>query len=254
MRHQWQLFVCALQFLTRLPTPTLKEFEQDWIARSAPYYPLVGCIVGLMSGIIFVIAHHFWSGFVSAALAIGGGILITGGFHEDGLADTADGLGGGLDRARRLAIMKDSRIGSYGTLAIGCMLSIKLVTLAAMPAWSGLFSLVIAHSMGRACAVCVMHLLPYARDPDSSKIKPVPLGVTRKETLIGLGFGLATLCLLSDDLTHAILALAFAASASLILARQSKKLIEGWTGDVLGAIEQGAELALLLGLSIRLGN
>jgi len=253
MRHQWHLFLCALQFLTRIPTPTLTAFEPDWIARSARFYPVVGGLVGTITGLVFLMSHHVWSGFVSAALAIAVGIIITGGFHEDGLGDTADGLGGGLNPEQRLEIMKDSRIGSFGTLAIWSVLSIKLMTLAALPAWSGMFALVIAHTMARACSVVVMHAFPYARDSGTSKIKPTPNGVTLNEALIGLGFGLLSLYAFSEDLIHALLAFLFAAISTFFLARLSKRLIGGWTGDVLGAIEQCAELAILLGLSMRLG-
>jgi adenosylcobinamide-GDP ribazoletransferase len=253
MRHQWHLFLCALQFLTRIPTPTLHSFEPDWIARSARFYPLVGCLVGAVTGLVFLISHQFWSGFVSAALAIGTGIVMTGGFHEDGLGDTADGLGGGQDPEKRLAIMKDSRIGSYGTLAIWSVLSIKLVALTAFPAWTGMLALIIAHTIARACSVAVMHTFSYARDPYSSKIKPTAKGVTRSEMLLALLTGLLTLLFLSDDLTHAFMAVLFAMLSTLILARLSQRLIGGWTGDVLGAIEQCAELAIMLGLSMKLG-
>jgi adenosylcobinamide-GDP ribazoletransferase len=252
MRYQWQLFLCALQFLTRIPTPTLSAFDPNWIARSARFYPLVGSLVGAMTGLVFFLSHQVWSGFVSAALAIALGILVTGGFHEDGLGDTADGLGGGLNPEQRMAIMKDSRIGSYGTLAIWSVLSVKLVSLAALPAWGGMLALIIAHSMARACSVVVMHTFSYARDPDTSKIKPIPNGVTANEMFFSLATGLVTLMLFCEDIPHAIMALLFASISTLVIARLSQRLIGGWTGDVLGAIEQCAEIAVLLGLSMRL--
>jgi len=253
MRHQWHLFLCALQFLTRIPTPTLHSFEPDWIARSARFYPLVGCLVGGVTGLVFFLTHQVWSGFVSAALAIATGIVMTGGFHEDGLGDTADGLGGGQNPEQRLTIMKDSRIGSYGTLAIWSVLSIKVLALAALPAWTGMLALIIAHTMARACSVVVMHTFSYARDPETSKIKPTPNGVTRSEMLLALLTGLLTVLILSEDLPHPFIAVVFAMLSSVILARLSQRLIGGWTGDVLGAIEQCAELAIMLGLSMKLG-
>ncbi|HBY44024.1 MAG TPA: adenosylcobinamide-GDP ribazoletransferase, partial [Brevundimonas sp.] len=107
-----RLFVCALQFLTRLPTPPLRDFQPEWIQQSARWFPLVGQVVGLIAAAILYGAAQVWSPWIAALLAVAAGVALTGGFHEDGLADTADGLGGGQTRARRLEIMKDSRLGS----------------------------------------------------------------------------------------------------------------------------------------------
>ncbi|MDA0744712.1 MAG: adenosylcobinamide-GDP ribazoletransferase, partial [Proteobacteria bacterium] len=147
-----RLFVCALQFLTRLPTPSLRDFQPEWIQQSARWFPLVGQVVGLIAAVILYGAAQVWSPWIAALLAVAAGVAMTGGFHEDGLADTADGLGGGQTRARRLEIMKDSRLGSYGALALGLTLALRVAALAMLVAvspWMAAAALVASHGLGR---------------------------------------------------------------------------------------------------------
>jgi len=243
--RQWRLLVCAAQFLTRLPTPRLKTFEPDWISRSARYFPFVGQLVGLLCSGVWLAAGRLWLGAPAAALAVGAGVLITGAFHEDGLADTADGLGGGQDSARRLAIMKDSRIGSYGALALGLSVALRILLLAGLPPWPGALALVVAHGGARSAAVMVMACLPYAGDPEAAKIKPAPQGVRWPEAAFALASGAwPVLCL---GAPRAALAIVLATVATVSMALMSRRLIGGVTGDVLGAVEQLAEVSLLLG-------
>ena len=96
MGREVSLFLCAVQFLTRIPVPELKGFQADWVSRSARYFPLVGQLVGAISAGVFWGTSLIWPAPVAAILALAAGVLITGAFHEDGLADTFDGLGGGL--------------------------------------------------------------------------------------------------------------------------------------------------------------
>ena len=126
IRQEGRLLLCAVQFLTRIPTPELRGFRSEWIQQSARYYSLVGQIVGSIAALTLLGATHIWGAAIGALLAVGAGIALTGGFHEDGLADTADGLGGGMTRARRLEIMKDSRLGTYGALALMLTLALRV--------------------------------------------------------------------------------------------------------------------------------
>jgi len=248
--RQWRLLVCAVQFLTRLPTPRLADFEPDWINRSARYFPVAGQLVGLLSAAVWLAAGRLWPGWPAAALAIGAGIIVTGGFHEDGLADTADGLGGGQDRARRLTIMKDSRIGSFGALALILALALRMGLLAGLSPLEGAVALFVAHSGARAAAVVVMAMLPYAGDPDAAKIKPVPRGVRGYEAVIAVGLGGWPLVLLGAP--NAALGVALAVASSTVMALWARRLIGGVTGDVLGAVEQLAEIALLMAAAARI--
>lgn len=245
MMRQWNLFLCAVQFLTRIPVPTLQNFEDDWITRSARYFPLVGHIIGGLCAMLLLAATHLWPGAIPVLLALTFGILLTGAFHEDGLADTADGLGGGRDKDQRLTIMKDSRIGTYGALALGLCLALKAAALIAVPPAIAALLLFVAHGTGRAVAVVAMHVLPYAGSREAAKSKPVAIGVTTKECVVSVMIGLWPLLLLPASQAIAAMAFGCILAACIILA--AHRLIGGYTGDVLGAVEQVFELGFLLG-------
>lgn len=246
-----RLFVCAVQFLTRLPTPRLKAWPEDAVTRSAVYYPIVGWIVGGLAALVLLAADRFWPPLVGAALSTVVAVAITGGFHEDGLADAADGLVGGSTRPRRLEIMKDSRIGSYGALALWSVLSLRTLALTALPPDKAGLALVLVHGAARAFPVAVM-TLPYAGDPARAKLG-ADIGERRVrpwQAALAVFLGFAAFALVPLPQACAALALAFAAAAGVGFA--GWKLVGGWTGDVLGAIEQVAEAALILGLAASL--
>lgn len=245
MMRQIKLFLCAVQFLTRIPVPRLADFEDSWITRSTRYFPLVGQIVGALCAAVLLLAGELWQGFVPLLLALVAGVLITGAFHEDGLADTADGLGGGRDAAHRLAIMKDSRIGTFGALALLLMLALKLGALALFTPGVAALLLLASHGAGRTAAVVVMAALPYAGDPAGSKIKPVPDGVRGGEVVIALLLGAWPLLLVPAPLVLG--GVLGGVLLALLMAFAARKLINGYTGDVLGAVEQLFELGFLLG-------
>lgn len=251
MPRQLKLFFCAVQFLTRLPAPSFADFQPDWITRAARYFPLVGILVGAVGAGVLLAAGQLWSGPLPALLAAASGVLVTGGFHEDGLADTADGLGGGQTPARRLEIMKDSRVGTYGVLALGLVLAIKVAALAALPLATAALALIAAHGAGRVAAVAVMVLGRHVSDRDDAKYKPAPDGVRPFELLVAAGLGLWPLALLGwPGLAGAAVGAALAAA----LALTARRLIGGHTGDVLGGIEQACELGVLLGVSASLAT
>jgi adenosylcobinamide-GDP ribazoletransferase len=240
----------AAQFLTRWPTPET-PFEADAIERSARYFPVIGQMVGVLCAAVWLAGGRLWPGLPAAALAVGAGAFATGALHEDGLADTADGLGGGRDRERRLAIMKDSRIGAYGALALILAIALRVVLLAGMKPWAGALALVVAHGGARAAAVIVMTALPYAGDPRAAKLQPVPAGVTWPEA--GLATALGAWPLIGLGAYRAMLAVGLATAAAAALALTARRLIGGVTGDVLGAVEQLAEIGLLMGASAAIG-
>lgn len=246
MIRELRLFLCAMQFLTRLPVPALKDFAPEWITASARYYPLVGQVVGALSGLMLVFAAKAWGGAVPAVLALATGILATGAFHEDGLADTADGLGGGRDKAARLAIMKDSRIGAYGALALVLAVALKTAALAQI---AMAMALVAGHGAARAAAVIAMAALPYAGDPEAAKYKPVPHGVGIGSVIVALLF--ASWPFVVFPMQQMIPAVACGAILALIMALAARRLIGGVTGDVLGAIEQMFEIGFFLGAVAR---
>lgn len=250
MARQVALFLVAVQFLTRVPVPTVKEFQPDWTARSARYFSLVGGLVGLVTAGMFLIASGVWSGPVPALLALTVGVLLTGAFHEDGLADTFDGLGGGQSRERRLEIMKDSRIGTFGMLGLGLTLALKAAALTQTPVWLGAVGLIAAHAGGRAAAVVAMRLLPYAGDRDQTKVKPTADGVSGGEALAAVLLAAAAWAPLGLGAPGAALAaLVVGGALAALMAAAAARLIGGWVGDTLGATEQMFEAGVLIALA-----
>ena len=242
--REWRHLVCAAQFLTRLPTPAGLAGAYG-IDRCAQYFPVIGQLVGVLCAAVWLAAGRLWPGLPAAAVAVAAGVLLTGALHEDGLADTADGLGGGRDREHRLAIMKDSRIGSYGALALILATTLRFVLLAGMRPWAGALALVVAHGGARAAAVVVMAALRYAGDPAAAKVQIVPGSVSWPEA--GLAVALGAWPLVGLGPARAALAAALAAAGTAGVALTARRLIGGVTGDVLGAVEQVAEIGLLMG-------
>jgi adenosylcobinamide-GDP ribazoletransferase len=246
LRRELIYFLVAVQVLTRLPVPRTQGFADRWMERGVKYFPLVGAVVGVFCAAILSATSLLWHGFLPALLTVAGGILITGGLHEDGFADFFDAMGGAT-REARLAIMKDSRIGTYGALALGGGIAAKVFALGGLPPMIGAAGLVAAHAGGRLAAVAVLSLLAYAGGLSAAKIKPLGRGVTRSDLAIAVAFGLVPLLLLPGR--FALIAAAAAGIACLIAARSARKLLGGYTGDVLGAVEQIYEITFLLALA-----
>lgn len=246
-----RLFFVALQFLTRLPV-RLDRFEPGWLNDCVRHFPLVGLVVGAIGAAVMVLAVQFWPPWIAAVLALVATVALTGGFHEDGLADTFDALGGAVPRDKALAIMKDSRIGSYGALALTLSLLLRaalLAVLAARPLVGAIAALLASHAFARAAAVGVMASLPYGGDIDHAKAKPLALAVAPRNAGIALAWcGLIALALGAWGVTAPRLALAIgaAALATLLMRQWLKRRLGGYTGDGLGAAEQIAEIAVLL--------
>lgn len=243
-RGQLERMICAVQFLTRLPTPRLTDPPADAVGRSACYFPIAGQLVGLICGLVLIAAAQFWSGWLPALLAVAAGVLITGALHEDGLADTADGLGGGSTPERRLAIMKDSAIGVFGVLALGLTLAAKIGALAALPPWHAAGALVVAHGLARAACVAVMAALPYAGAVAKAK-EGAPVRPSGPVFVIAAGLALWPLVFAPAWL----IALPIGALAAAVPALAARRLIGGRTGDILGAVEQMFELGFLLAVA-----
>lgn len=236
-------FFAAIQFLTRLPIPENSGFEPIWLERGVKYFPLVGAVVGSLCAAALLLGSSLWSGALPALLAVAAGILVTGGLHEDGFADFFDALGGNT-REMRLAIMKDSRLGTYGALALGIGLAIKVLALAALPLALAVPALIAAFAGGRFAAVAILVFLPYAGETSAAKIKPLGNGVTVAGRAIATGFGLFPLALL--PIPFGLTAYAGGFAASFLIAWRARRLLGGYTGDVLGAAVMSFEIAFLL--------
>lgn len=241
-------FLLALQFLTRLPVP-----DPGWtparFAASTRWHPAAGALIGALVGAVWWAAAALFPPLVAVLAATAFGLWLTGCFHEDGLADACDGLGGAVTRERALAIMKDSRIGTYGAAGLGMMLAGRVAVLVALaPVAPLLWVLVAGHAASRAASVHVIATLPYVRDHGTAK--PVADGIGRD----GLRFALLTggAALLPLALAAGPLAV-LAGLAGLVLGtwamrRVYARRLGGYTGDCLGATQQCAEIGFYLGL------
>jgi len=248
MREEWAIFLLAIQFLTRVPVPACAGFTPERLTAATRYYPLVGAMIGGFAALVYALALLAWPPMVAALLSIAATIALTGAFHEDGLADMLDGVGGGLTRERALEIMKDSRIGTYGAAGLIMALLLKAATLASMPVASVALALVAGHALSRFSAVMVIATSAYVRDHGTAK--PVAEGVNRASLWIAGGTSLACCVALAWGLgpMAALLGLLGLALGHLAMRRIFERKVGGYTGDCLGATQQGSELGLYLGL------
>jgi adenosylcobinamide-GDP ribazoletransferase len=244
-------FLNALRFMTIIPVPSSDAaIAPDWLSRCAKYFPVVGIGVGLASAVVLLLAGRVWSPVVASLLAVAASIAITGALHEDGLADTADGLGGGTSVEKRLAIMKDSRIGTYGTLALVFSLALRVTALADMPLWTAAVALIAAHGVARITPIFVMNALPYAGDTAAMKVSYDNAPVSphdRRFTLVVVLCALLPLAFTS--ILSVISGLLLGAALAAAVTYSASQRINGYTGDVLGAVEQMFEIGFLLGVA-----
>jgi adenosylcobinamide-GDP ribazoletransferase len=256
--HELRLAAIALQFLTRLPVPARVGFEPAWLHASARHFPLVGLVVGGIGVLAWWIAAQRWPPAVAAGLALSATVVLTGGFHEDGLADTFDGLGGAVSRERALQIMKDSRLGSYGALALVLVLGLKWQALASLGAAGvsrrAAAAWLMAHATSRAAAVGLLWRMPYAGDADHAKAKPMAQQVSADGAFIAFAWPvIAALAIVAVCGREVGVPLACAVAAAIVvalaMARWLRRRLGGYTGDTLGAAQQLTELAALLAWS-----
>jgi adenosylcobinamide-GDP ribazoletransferase len=260
MLHQLRLFLIALQFLTRVPVPAWVGWRADWMNDSARHFPAVGLVVGGFGALVLWAAAHLWPAPVAVVLSMIATVWLTGAFHEDGLADTCDGLGGAVSRARALEIMKDSRIGNYGAIGLLLVLALKasaLHALALRDLHVALLALPLAHAWSRAVPVALLVMLPYAGDAEHAKAKPMAQQVSAGTLAVALGWCAAALAaaLLLDWRPRDALVMALAAAAAApLMARWLHGRLGGYTGDTLGAAQQAAEVSALLALAASLAH
>ena len=245
--REWQAFWLAIGFLTRIPMVVRIDYSQRLMNQCSVYFPLVGLLLGML----------YWAGYLAFSLMAGPVVaiilviilhlFITGAFHEDGLADSIDALGGGYTVEKRLAIMKDSRIGTYGTVALVMALLLKVALLAeADHLW---LALLVAPAVSRLTPLLLMACLPYVTDQEKSKSKPVADGFSGHRLLTATTFVLLLTAALSFWLPL-LVAAAFTAVllVALVWGAYLRSQIGGYTGDTLGAAVVFSELALLLAL------
>ncbi len=251
MWHELRLFFIALQFLTRVPIPGWVGFQPAWLHQSARHFPAVGLCVGALAAAVLWGAAHFWSALIAVLLSMAATIWATGAFHEDGLADTCDGLGGAVTREKALAIMKDSRLGTYGAVGLLLVMALKAAALHALALRDlvvVLALLPLAHAWSRTATVVLLRLLPYGGDAEHAKAKPMAQQIDGHGLAIalmwaGIAGGAAAVFVNIAVLLWALLA---TVAVAWFMANWLQRRLGGYTGDALGATQQFSELALYL--------
>ncbi|MDM0119181.1 adenosylcobinamide-GDP ribazoletransferase [Variovorax arabinosiphilus] len=253
-------FLLALQFFTRIPvTGRLAQwvgYSPAMLRASAAHFPAVGWVVGAIGALALAGALSLWPPLVAAVLCTVVTVLVTGAFHEDGLADVADGLGGASTRERALEIMKDSRIGAFGAIAVVLALGLKVALLAAL-AGQGAFvacaALLAAHVLSRLAPLAVMRASPYVGG-EGGKSKPMADAVSGTAVVVAVLWSLpaAALLVVAGGIVNGAAAVVAGALVALFMVRLLRRRLGGFTGDGLGATQQLSELAIYLALAARL--
>lgn len=233
--------------LTRVPVPwtRLSDHPPD-LKRSLWAYPVIGAVVSGLGALAWLGALALSLPPLFAALfAVAVMVLVTGAFHEDGLADTADGFGGGLTRERKLEIMRDSRIGTYGTLAVVLSVLLRAAALAGLAGPQGVVALLVSGGVSRGAIVATLAVLPPARPDGIGR----SAGRPSTFTLAVVAATCAGLAALTGSLAAICLVAIAAAVVVVVLVVLSRRQIGGYSGDVLGAVQQLCELAVIVVLA-----
>lgn len=264
MKKEIRIFFTAMMFLTRLPVPQYTDHSQEYLEKSAKYFPLIGWLVAGISWLTYVVFSKYIGEDIAIIASIIAGILTTGAFHEDGFADCCDAFGGGWTKEKILTIMKDSRLGTFGVIGLISILSVKFLMLKEIPKFTpdlsapsvnvfanyGQFLLLLlaAHGASRLMGVYTIRFYDYVTDIDASKAKPI---TSRKPSAgllaVATIFALAPFALLDYRLLIAVIPMALTAWQANVY---FKKWIGGYTGDCLGAIQQITEIVFYLSVII----
>ena len=278
MRQFIRRYLLAIQFFTRIPvTGKLAEwvgYSPEMLRASAAHFPGVGVVIGGAAAAVFALGvlllpDTTFTPLVAAAFSTVATVWLTGGFHEDGLADVADGLGGSFDRDRALEIMKDSRVGAFGAMALVLALLCKVALLGLLgtvevvadgevspvfSAWHVCAALWLGHVISRGLPLVVIRLLPHVGDTATSKSKPLADQISTGGLVIACiwCFGAIALASITLNAINLIVGCILSTLAMLGLLRFFRRRLQGFTGDCLGTTQQVCEIAFYLGLAVSL--
>jgi adenosylcobinamide-GDP ribazoletransferase len=263
LRH----YLLAVQFFTRIPvTGRLAQwvgYSPAMLRASSAHFPGVGWLVAAVAvasygALLIGLGPGAMAPWVAAVFCTIATVLVTGGFHEDGLADVADGLGGSLDRERALDIMKDSRVGAFGAMALVMALLAKISLLAHLGTHglgAALAALVGAHVLSRFWPLCLIRSLTHVGDTARSKSKPLADQITWRALGAGILWCFMPLALVwyAHDALFLIASITASALSAAVMARWFARRLQGFTGDCLGATQQVSEIGFYLGAALALG-
>ncbi len=247
MKYERELFWTAVMFFTRLPVPSI-PFSEQHLNDATRYFPAVGWLVGGAAAVALLLAQEAFSYPCAVILSVVVTLLMTGAFHEDGLADCFDGLGGGWKREQVLSIMKDSRLGTYGTLALLAVVALKVSALLSLESGAAAVGLWAGHSLSRLAGLSPIFFLDYV-DQKGAKSKPLAQKMSTSSLLVAAVFGLLPLAWVCQAWVSLGAVAGMAGLGNLYL----KKRLGGFTGDCLGALQQLAEVTFYLSLSFSIG-
>ena len=245
--YEVNLFFLALGYFSRIPMPKQVVYSVENLNHASRYFTLVGWFLGFVVAGVYYLSLQIFSTNVSIWLCMLTSLFLTGAFHEDGLADTADGLGGGFTREKKLSIMKDSRIGTYGAAALLMALVGKFILLQEVSSlW---IVLPIAYALSRTLASSLLFTMNTASDPETEKVKPLARAQSRTDICILVGSCLPIAFLL--DMKTLFLLLTLLIILSYFFKYYFNRQLGGVTGDCLGATQQVTELSIYLLLIVQ---
>lgn len=253
MKEEIRIFFTALMFYTRIPCPKNIDHSPEYINKATRYFLLIGWIVGAISFVVLYLSLFLFDTNIAVLFSLIAGVLVTGAFHEDGLADVFDGFGGGWTKAKILEIMKDSRVGAYGVISLIFLFSVKYFSLhdllLKIEKTNYLLTVLLFisyHSLARFTAINIVFTSQYSGEDETSKAKPIAKEHSYKEIVGAYFFGLLPLLVLGFMNWKFIAVLLPLLLLYYFSKRYFNKWIDGYTGDCLGAVEQLAECVILL--------
>lgn len=251
LKNELKIFFTAVMFYTRIPCPAWVDHSDEYLNKATRYFPLIGWIVGLFSGIILYLTSLIFPFSIAVLISMLSSVVLTGAFHEDGFADVCDGFGGGWTKSKILDIMKDSRVGTYGVAGLLFILLLKffsILTLSEADIILACKTLFVAHTTSRFLAILLRLNLDYVRENEDSKAKPIAKQTSFKDYITAAVFGLVPLLVFESYFI--LLALIPMSVAIVYLRNYYKKWIGGYTGDCLGAAQQVCETVFYLSVLV----
>lgn len=244
MKNELKIFFTALMFYSRIPVPKSTGYSAKNLNKATRYFPFVGAIVGGIGALVFMGTSYFFSSYLAIIASLASMILLTGAFHEDALADFCDGFGGGYGKEKILRIMKDSQIGTYGAVGLIFLFLSKVVLLAEFEASHIPVVLISAHILSRLNPVLMIFTSEYVSEDRNSKSKPIGEKHSGWTLVIATLIGLSPLVLIQPMLIPVILVLL--ALILIYFRYYVHKKVGGYTGDILGALQQFSELGFYI--------
>lgn len=244
MKQQINLILTAVMFYTRIPVPHSLEFSNERLNRATRYLTLIGLLVGGIGAAVFYGLNFLLPSGLAIFLSMLTTIFVTGAFHEDGFADFCDGFGGGYTREKILTIMKDSRIGTYGSIGLIGILGTKFLALQAIPVLLVPLTLLAGHAFSRLMPVLIIFTSWYSREDELSKTKPIGKRGKTSDLIIAILLGLLPVAFFPWQLMAVVLPVALL--ITFLFKKYIERKIGGYTGDCLGALQQIIEVVFYI--------